>query len=463
MQDVQVALAAIDPALAAREPLLQGLLDLPIPDNDLTARFDAKLRKTSLEGLLVDCLRAQARAAPLVLVLEDCHRIDPLSRDLLEVLARAIADLPVLIVLAYRPAAGPGGGLDIERLPYFEEISLGELDHHDAYLLIRARLEQMLGVDAEPPAALVDLVTTRAQGNAFYIEELLNFIGSQGVHPQDEAAIRKLELPESLHSLILSRIDAVGEAPRRTLKVASVVGRTFSAPMLPGVYPELGAFDAVKGHLDTLGAQDLLSVEQEGEQTYLFKHVVTQEVAYESMPFAFRSMLHERVGGFIELTEPDSIERNPRCSPTTSGTARTCARSASTSAGPATRRRRPTPTLPRSSTSSGWPRCSSRASGSTCSSSSARCSSWSATGAAPRKSRARRWRSPRAWATSTGARRARRRWPRWRASTGASTRPSTCSIARPTASRRCATRPASARCSTSPAPSPRSAAITPRR
>ena len=59
VQDVQVALAAIDPALAARAPLLQGLLDLPIPDNDLTARFDAKLRKTSLEGLLVDCLRAR--------------------------------------------------------------------------------------------------------------------------------------------------------------------------------------------------------------------------------------------------------------------------------------------------------------------------------------------------------------------------------------------------------------------
>jgi len=309
--DVKVALAAIDPGLAAREPLLQGLLDLPIPDNDLTAKFDAKLRKTSLEGLLVDCLRAQARAAPLVIVLEDCHRIDPLSRDLLEVLARAIADLPVLIVLAYRPAAEPGGGLGVERLPYFEEIPLGELEPHDAHLLIRSKLGQMLGVDAEPPAALVELVTARAQGNAFYIEELLNFIGSQGVHPQDEAAIRNLELPESLHSLILSRIDAVGEAPRRTLKVASVVGRTFSAPMLPGVYPELGAYDAVQGHLRTLGSQDLLSVEQEGEQTYLFKHVVTQEVAYESMPFAFRSMLHERVGGFIELTEPDSIERNP--------------------------------------------------------------------------------------------------------------------------------------------------------
>ena len=79
--------------------------------------FDAKLRKASLEGLLVDCLRAQARAAPLLIALEDCHRIDPLSRDLLEVLARAIADLPVMIVLAYRPAAEPGGDLGIAVFP----------------------------------------------------------------------------------------------------------------------------------------------------------------------------------------------------------------------------------------------------------------------------------------------------------------------------------------------------------
>ena len=95
VQAVLAALAAIDPALVPRAPLLQGILDLPIPDNDLTAQFDAKLRKTSLEGLLVECLRAQAGAAPLVLVLEDCHWLDPLSRDLLEVLARALADLRV--------------------------------------------------------------------------------------------------------------------------------------------------------------------------------------------------------------------------------------------------------------------------------------------------------------------------------------------------------------------------------
>ena len=307
---LEAELAAIDPSLVPRAPLLDGLLDLPIADNDLTATFDAKLRKTSLEALLSECLRARATEAPVVLILEDCHWLDPLSRDLLEVLAREVAGLSVLLVLAYRPSSETSGRLGIEKLPHFNAIALGELDDRHAAELIQSKLAQMLGTKADAPAPLIELVATRAQGNPFYIEELLNFIGSRGVDPQDASALKRLELPESLHSLILSRIDRLGEEPRRTLKVASVLGRVFDARMLPGVYPELGEFDTVRQHLRVLGTSDLVNVDRETEQTYLFKHVVTQEVAYESMPFAFRSMLHERVGGFIEKTEPDMIERN---------------------------------------------------------------------------------------------------------------------------------------------------------
>src|SRR5439155_23358504 len=257
VQALEAELAAVDPALVPRAPLLAGLLDLPLPDNDLTAQFDAKLRKTSLEGLLVECLRARAYDKSLMLVLEDCHWLDPLSRDLIEVLARTLPTLRVLILLAYRPSPEVGGGLRIESLPHFHEIALAELDRDHAVLLIGTKLGQMLGMEAEPPAALVDHILGRARGNPFYIEELLNYIGSHGIDPQDERALKGLELPESLHSLILSRIDKLAEGPRRILKVASVLGRGFHARMLPGVYPELGGLDAVNQDLLTLGTLDL--------------------------------------------------------------------------------------------------------------------------------------------------------------------------------------------------------------
>ena len=306
------ALAGIDRTLVERAPLLESLVGITIPDTDVTRSFDAKLRKSSLEDLLATCLRSWARK-PLVIVLEDCHWIDELSRDLLETLVRTAATLPVLFILAYRPAASVGGGLGLERLPQFGEIALDVLDAPETRLLIRSKLGQLSGAAEaeadETPDALVDLITERSGGNPFYVEELLIYLLGKGIDPRDATALGALEIPDSLQSLVLSRIDTVGEGPRRTLKVASVIGRVFHGPVLPGVYPELGTPDAVHGDLDTLRTAELVTLDQEAEQAYLFKHVVTQEVAYESLPFAIRAMLHRRVGAYIEATAGDSIER----------------------------------------------------------------------------------------------------------------------------------------------------------
>ena len=237
---LQAQLARIDPALVARAPLLDAVLGLSIPDTDLTRSFDARLRKASLEDLLATCLAARARDEPLVIVLEDCHWIDELSLDLLRALARASAGLRVLFVLAYRPTATPGGGLGLDGLPLFDEIALESLDDEDAAAVVRSKLQQVLGPNASASDELARLVTDRAGGNPLYIEELISYVAGRGIDPSDPAAVRNLQLPESLHTIVLSRIDTVPEAPRRTMKVASVVGRVFRAPMLPGAYEELG-------------------------------------------------------------------------------------------------------------------------------------------------------------------------------------------------------------------------------
>jgi predicted ATPase len=249
---------------------------------------------------------------PVILVLEDCHWIDPLSRDLLEVLGRATARLPVLIVLAYRPTSEPGGGLGVDRIPDFSEIVLDQLRGDDALGLIRLKLEQVApgAATAGIPEPFVDLLMDRSDGNPFYVEELISWIAARGVDPSDAEALRALELPESLHSLVLSRIDSMNDAPRRTLKVASVVGRVFEAPILPGAYPELGTLDEVLQQLDELRTVDLISLDRDLEHAYLFKHVATQEVAYESLPFGLRARLHGRIGDWIETSDPDRVDRH---------------------------------------------------------------------------------------------------------------------------------------------------------
>ena len=303
-------LAAIDRGLEPRTPLLAEVVGLSIPDSDLTRGFDAKLRKTSLEDLLAICLRARSGKAPVVAVLEDCHWIDELSRDLLEVLIRSATSLPVLFVLAYRPTAEPGGDLGVAGSPGFSELALDRMEADDVARLVRSKMQQLLGGEGDVSDELVELVAARSEGNPFYVEELLNFIVSQGVDARDPAAIETVRLPDSLHTLVLSRIDAAAEGPRRTMKVASVVGRVFEAKTLPGAYRELGDFRTVLGHLDALRTLDLVALDREADQAWMFKHVVTQEVAYESLPFALRAVLHGLVGDYIERTAEDDLDRH---------------------------------------------------------------------------------------------------------------------------------------------------------
>ena len=298
----RAALATLDPELLPRLPLLGPVLGAALPDNDLTAAFDAKLRKTSLEALLVACLRTLAGRGPLLLVLEDCHWLDDLSHDLLEAIGRAVAGLPVLIVMTYRPPQAERlQASRVSSLPHFTPVPLGDLPAGDAEQLIRQRFRQHYGASVAVPEVLIERITARAQGNPFYIEELLNDLRDKGIAPGDAAAVARLDLPSSLHSLILTRIDRLVERQRVTLKVASVVGRVFQARALLGALPALDTLGRIDADLDELRRLDLVPLEREDpELTYLFKHIVTQEVAYESLPFATRETLHGRLADFLE-------------------------------------------------------------------------------------------------------------------------------------------------------------------
>lgn len=319
LQHVEAQLAAIDVLLVPRAPLLGAVLNLPLPDNELTQTFDAKLRKTSLEALLADCLRARAREAPIMLVLDECHWIDPLSHDLLEIAGRLTARLPIMVVTAYRPpelhsftaraeGAGESQGLRVNRLPNFHEIRLTGFTPAQAEELIGLKLEQFFGSRFDIPGALVRRITERAEGNPFYIAELLNYLQDRGIAPHDTAALAQLDLPASLHRLILARIDQLTDSQRTALRVASVVGRQFRAVVVWGSCPQCGELESITEDLSVLSRLELTLLEGEPDLTYLFKHIVTQEVAYESLTYAMRAILHNQIGEYLE--EQFGVERD---------------------------------------------------------------------------------------------------------------------------------------------------------
>ena len=294
-------LAELDKSLVNRLPLLGPVLNLVIPDNEVTAQFDAKLRKASLEALLADCVRHRAATQRLLFVMEDAHWMDPLSKDLLEVIGRAVQRLPVYLLVTQRPPdANAASGLVLKELSNSTILRLQCLSTAEAEEFLNHKLARMFGPGTTSAPALTQLLISRSEGNPFYLEELLNFIKDQGVSLSDPEAATSLELPSSLHSLILSRIDQLTENQKTMLKLASVIGRTFTLKTLLGVNP---TFDEQQtaGELDELGKLGLTPIQAvEPDRTYTFYHGVTQEVAYQSLPFGTRARLHNDIGLYVE-------------------------------------------------------------------------------------------------------------------------------------------------------------------
>lgn len=301
VQALHTTLAALAPAQLPRLPLLEPLLDLPLPETALTQGLEADLRKQSLEALLTECLRRRAEQEPLLIVFEDAHWLDPLSHDLLLAVGRAIPALPVLLLLAYRSP-------EIERLqeprvmalPHSAEMHLAELPPDEAGQWARLKLAGEFGAAQAIPAALVDRLVAQAQGNPFYIEELVNYLADHAVD-LEAAGMIALTWPPSLAHLILARIDRLSTRHQRVLQAASIVGRVFPVDWLWGVDPALEPSDQVRAILVELARLDITPLERpEPELTYLFKHIVTQQVIYESLPYQARVGLHERLAAWLE-------------------------------------------------------------------------------------------------------------------------------------------------------------------
>jgi class 3 adenylate cyclase/tetratricopeptide (TPR) repeat protein/ABC-type dipeptide/oligopeptide/nickel transport system ATPase subunit len=311
------SLTRLVPELVYRLPLLAPVVNLPLPDNDLTRNLDRQLRKTLLENLLVSCLaRFSSQQGPVLMVLEDLHWLDPLSADLLEAVAAGLASLPVLVLMLYRPPDVTS--LEtfatllnrLKKLPVFSEITLGDFDEAETRQLIELNLARLFQINGPVPPILLERLNEKAQGNPFYISELMNLFHDRQLDPTDAATLNEMELPDSLYSLVMSRIDRLGANEQLILKAASVIGRVLKARWLWGAYPELGSPDYVKGQLSYLTRFELILPEQpEPELEYLFRHLVTQEVAYESLTLATRQVLHAQIGFFLEEQDDQTESR----------------------------------------------------------------------------------------------------------------------------------------------------------
>jgi class 3 adenylate cyclase len=235
------------------------------------------------------------RGGLTVLVVEDVHWASEPLLELLEHVTEHLADTAVLTIctarhefLEVRPAWGSG-------LRDSTSIRLSSLPDDESVRLVDA----LLGADGLP-RELTERIVHRAEGNPFHVEEILQMLIDRGAIAREDggwtarAEVGDVDLPDSVHGVIAARVDLLDLPSRDALRRCSPMGRVFW-PAAVGVMDEPIATLARRGLVTEHSSSTI-----EGMREFSFKHALTQDVVYASLPRTERRELHRRVGDWIE-------------------------------------------------------------------------------------------------------------------------------------------------------------------
>jgi class 3 adenylate cyclase/tetratricopeptide (TPR) repeat protein len=298
-------MAEAEEELRERAALLSPVLTFTIPDNETTKNIHGDARAGAMHELIIEQLAKTAAETPTVLVVEDVHWLDSGSWALLNLAAQRIS--PLLIVLTLRPfgAVVPAEFVQLREMASTRLLSLTPLDDMNIENLLCQRLDVRT-----LPEQLVTFIRDKAEGHPFYSEELAYALRDGGyIDVKDNECrvtsfagnLNELNLPGSLEGVITSRIDRMPPAHQLTLKVASVIGRVFALQELSAIYPIKSEVTALSDYLSHLEKQELTILDSpDPDISYLFKHIITQEVAYNLLLFSQRRSLHRAMAEWYE-------------------------------------------------------------------------------------------------------------------------------------------------------------------
>ena len=254
-----------------------------------------------------------AEIQPTVIVFEDLHWADPSSLEALEQLLSVTDRAPLMLVLLSRLEREHGSwGIKLKAetnyAHRYNEILLKPLSPPE-----QSRLVDNLLAVADLPESVRRLIFEHTEGNPFYLEEIVRSLIDQGaiVHEGEGwRAVRELTditIPDTLQGMLLARIDRLQEDVRRTVQLASVIGKSFLYRLLEAIAE---AEQQLEGHLAQLQRVDLVREKTRlPELEYMFKHSLTQEAAYNSLLLERRRDFHRKVGEALERLFADRREK----------------------------------------------------------------------------------------------------------------------------------------------------------
>ncbi|WP_437968688.1 TOMM system kinase/cyclase fusion protein [Sorangium sp. So ce260] len=285
-------------------PLFLPLLSLPIAPPYVPLDVSPQRRKEMTLNAVLSLLFAMAEERPLIFLAEDLHWAEASTLELLTLLVQEAPSAPVSVIMTARPDFSipfPTAGV--------QQLSLSRLERAQIEPMITA----LLGGKALP-AEVLDQVLDRTDGVPLFVEELIWMMVDTAVLVEGEdryelaRPLAHTEIPSTLRSLLAARLDRLGRA-RETAQVAAALGREFTLDVLSAVSP-LGA--AVQEDLDHLMDTGLVYRKRRIKNpSYVFKHALIRDAAYDSMTRATQQAMHTRIATALEVDFPESARDRP--------------------------------------------------------------------------------------------------------------------------------------------------------
>jgi class 3 adenylate cyclase/tetratricopeptide (TPR) repeat protein/ribosomal protein L40E len=295
-------------------PFVGHLMSIRFGD-DLDRRLDhfsaEQIRHQTMMRLR-DIFVALAREKPLMLILEDLHWADDLSLDLISLLMDELVTSQMMLICVYRPEREHrcwqlSALAQRKCFEHYTEIRLQKLTQHQSRQLIR----NLLAIDNLPESVRA-MILRKSEGNPFFIEEVIRSLIDRGLvyregdrwKARDE--ISEIDVPDTIQSVIMARIDRLEAETKYVLQCASVIGRLFRYRLLGHLVRRERELDR---YLEELEEKELVYEERSvPELEYAFKHALTQEATYQSILEQRRRAFHRQVAEGIERLYRERIE-----------------------------------------------------------------------------------------------------------------------------------------------------------
>ncbi|MGV7224272.1 MAG: AAA family ATPase, partial [Nitrospinales bacterium] len=284
-------------------PFVGGLYSLSYPE---TKDVSPEFWKSRMQMAILAILEAIAKKAPTVFFLEDLHWADP---SFVEFLRRACIEIrqPAIVLCAYRPTFSLFTGHQVRNIvKHYHDIQLQNLSLSVAQNMLASLLKT-----ETIPSDLKRWVQSKAEGNPFYLEELVNSLIESDTLTQDNSSwkltrsLTEMDIPSSLHGLITGRLDRLDKQAKRILQKASVIGRDFLYEILKRISEFEERIDEELSQLKRLDLIRTRSLQPDIE--YMFKHALTQEIVYNGLLKKQRREIHEQIAQVVESVFKDRL------------------------------------------------------------------------------------------------------------------------------------------------------------